>query len=145
MVMFKRTPTSRPVERQDSAEHRRGTAAVEFAICLPVIALMFMGSIEAASMIFLKEALTVSSYEGARTAAKYDSETDDVVAKVEAMLELRNVSGAVITISPAEVSSAERGDQITVTVSIPCNTNSLVPLQFFNDQLITVQSIMVRE
>ncbi|WP_197534553.1 TadE/TadG family type IV pilus assembly protein [Symmachiella dynata] len=118
---------------------------MEFAICLPVIALMFMGSIEAASMIFLKEALTVSSYEGARTAAKYDSETDDVVAKVEAMLELRNVSGAVITISPAEVSSAERGDQITVTVSIPCNANSLVPLQFFNDQLITVQSIMVRE
>ena len=73
---------------------------MEFAVCLPVIALMFMGSIEVASMIFLKESLTVASYEGARTAAKYDSETADVIAKAEAMLEIKDVTGAVVTVSP---------------------------------------------
>lgn len=118
---------------------------MEFAVCLPVIVLLFLGSIEAASMVFLKESLTVASYEGARTAAKYDSETADVFSKAEAMLSIHDVTGAVVSISPSDIGAASRGDQITVTVSCPCNANALVPLKFFNNKMITVQSTMVRE
>jgi len=134
-----------PPHREEMTERRRGTAAVEFAVCLPVIVMLFMGSIEVAGMLFLKESLTVASYEGARTAAKYDSETQDVISKAEAMLAIKNVVGAQISVSPSDIGNASRGEPITVTVSCPCNANALVPLKFFDNQLITVKSIMVRE
>jgi len=127
------------------SQKRRGTAAVEFAICLPAIVLLFLGAIELASMTFLKESLAVASYEGARTAAQYNSETNDVIEKANSLLDIRDVVGATVTVNPADVSATNRGDLITVTVSSPCNANALIPLQFLNDQLITVQSTMVRE
>ncbi len=96
-------------------------------------------------MIFLKESLTVASYEGARMAAKYDSESEDVIAKTESMLSIKDVTNATITLSPSDVGSAQRGDLITITVSAPCNANALVPLKFFDNQLITAESTMVRE
>jgi Flp pilus assembly protein TadG len=126
-------------------ENRQGTAAVEFAVCLPAIVLLFLGAIELASMTFLKESLAVASYEGARTAAQYNSETSDVLGKANALLDIRDVEEATVTVSPANVSNTERGDLITVTVSSPCNANALIPLSFLNDQTITVQATMVRE
>ncbi len=127
------------------AGRRRGTAAVEFAVCLPFIVLLFLGSIELASMVFLKESLAVASYEGARTAAQYNSDSADVIAKTESLLTTRDVTGAAVSVSPADVSNTERGDYITVTVSAACNANAIIPLNFLNDQTLTVQTTMVRE
>jgi Flp pilus assembly protein TadG len=54
--------------RQSGIPGRRGVAAAEFAVCLPVLVLVVFASIEACSMIFLKESLTVAAYEGSRVA-----------------------------------------------------------------------------
>ena len=43
---------------------RRAVAAVEFAVCLPVIIMLVFGAIEASSFIFLKQSLNVAAYEG---------------------------------------------------------------------------------
>lgn len=37
--------------RQPDARNRRGVAAVEFAVCLPIIAVLVIGTIEACSMV----------------------------------------------------------------------------------------------
>ena len=47
---------------------RKGTATVEFAVCLPVLVTIVLGSIEATNAIFLKQHLTAAAYEGARKA-----------------------------------------------------------------------------
>ncbi|MGI9517005.1 MAG: TadE family protein [Pirellulaceae bacterium] len=48
----------------------RGTATVELALCLPMIVLVVFGAVEGASMIFLKQTLVQSSYEGIKVAVK---------------------------------------------------------------------------
>jgi len=57
---------------------RFGAAAVEFAVCLPLIILIVAGSIEGASLLFLRQALIQSSYEGAKVAVKQNSVNSDV-------------------------------------------------------------------
>ena len=37
-------------------------------MCLPIIVLLVIGTIEACSMVFLKQSLAIAAYEGARTA-----------------------------------------------------------------------------
>ena len=59
--------------RRTTRSNRRGIAAVELAVCLPVIVLLVFGSIEASSFIFLKQSLNVSAYEGIREAIRVGS------------------------------------------------------------------------
>jgi len=47
---------------------RRAVAASELAVCLPILVLLVLAMIESCTMIFLKQSLTVSAYEGIRKA-----------------------------------------------------------------------------
>ena len=49
-------------------QESRGVAAAELAVCLPVIVLIVIATIEACSALFLKQSLTAAAYEGVRTA-----------------------------------------------------------------------------
>ena len=42
-----------------------GVAAVEFAVCLPLLVTLTIGTIEACNIIQLKHDLTIAAYEGA--------------------------------------------------------------------------------
>src|SRR5262245_42254209 len=110
---------------------RRGAAVAELAVCLPTIALMLLGSIECSNMIFLQQALTVASYEGARTVARHDSTNADVTQKTNNVLTARKVKSATVTISAPDVTQVAQGTQITITVSTPCSANSYLPPWFF--------------
>ena len=54
----------RPFGRRNA----RGVAAAELAVCLPIVVLLVIATIEACSAVFLKQSLTVAAYEGVRTA-----------------------------------------------------------------------------
>ena len=56
--------------------NRRAVATVELAVCLPVLALLVLGSIEAASFIFLKQTLQVAAYEGSVRAGRARSTSE---------------------------------------------------------------------
>ncbi len=43
---------------------RSGSVVVEVAVCLPLIVLLVFASVEACTMIYLKQSLTVSACEG---------------------------------------------------------------------------------
>ena len=45
-------------------------AVVELAVCLPVLVLIIMGSIEACNLTFLKQKLTEAAYQGAMVATQ---------------------------------------------------------------------------
>ena len=62
-------------QRSQHRATRRGVAAVELAVCLPVIILLVFGAIEASSFIFLKQSLNVAAYEGIRESIRISSNT----------------------------------------------------------------------
>ena len=123
---------------------RSGAAVVEFAVCLPILLLIVFGSIEGASMMFLKQTLVQASYEGAKVAIR----TGDQEAAEEAIRAVaagRRVKNVEITTIPSNLADADPGQLITITVTAPGNANSLLPFGPFKDQPVTAQASMVRE
>lgn len=124
---------------------RRAAAAAELAICLPLIAFLLIASIEACSMIFLDHSLTIASYEGVRVAINYDGTNAAVLARCNQLINDRGVAGAVVTINPANVAVVDRGQQVTITVSAPCEDNALLPTWFYSGRSLTCSTTMVKE
>ncbi len=54
------------VKTSHACETALAAHGVEFAVCLPVIMVLLLGSMEATSAIFVKQALATSAYEGVR-------------------------------------------------------------------------------
>lgn len=126
-------------------QRKKGAAVVELAVCLPAVVLLVMGAIECCSMIFLRQALHVTAYEGIRVAIREESNTADVIARCNQILTERSVNGATITIDPNIVENVDRGNQIRIDVDAPCGTNSILPLQFFGGSNMNGAAIMIKE
>jgi hypothetical protein len=124
---------------------RRGSAVVEFAVCLPLILLMVLGSIECCSMVFTQQSLTVCGYEGVRQAIKYDATNSEVLTRCNSLLAVKEVNGATVALTPADVSTVARGDLITVRISAPCGANSVFPDWFFGSRTLVASCTMVKE
>jgi membrane-bound ClpP family serine protease len=120
-------------------------AAAELAVCLPVVVLLVIGTIEACSAIFLKQSLTVAAYEGVRTALLESNTAGAVQATCNQILGDRKVKGASVTVSPADISALQPGQYIDVTVSAPCDTNSLVPTTFYRGRTLSATASMMVE
>ncbi len=140
MIRQRKTKTLR-----SNPPKRLGVAAVEFAVCLPVLIVIFLGSIECANMTYLKQTLTISSYEGVRKGIQYNATSKQVRQHCRDILNARNIKHASITISPKNVAKVKQGDEIQVTVSAPCNDNSAMPLTIFSGRTMTVSTTMVKE
>jgi Flp pilus assembly protein TadG len=137
--------THRRADRQRGGN--RGIAAAEVALCLPAILLLFLGALECADMIYLKQAVAISAYEGARRAIQFDATSADVMARANAILAGRGVRDPSITITPSDVSAIPKGTRLSVTVSAPCVTNAspTLPLKFFAGRSMTYIATMVKE
>jgi len=116
---------------------RRGLAAAEFAVCLPVVVLIVMATIEACSMVFLKQTLTVAAYEGARTALTPAATTSTVETTCGQILSGRWVEGATVTVRPSDIAALDPGDFVDVTVTAPCDRNSVVPNAFYRGRTLS--------
>ena len=124
---------------------RSGVAAAEMAICLPLIVMLVLASLEACTMIFLHHGLAIASYEGVRIAINYDGTNSEVIDRYETIVDSRNIQGSTIQLDPANCAQVERGNTITVTVSAPCDQNGLIPPWFFGGQTLSSRTTMVKE
>ena len=131
--------------KRDRAARRRGVAAVEFAVCLPVIVLLVFGSIEASSFIFLKQSLSVAAYEGIREAVRSGSTTGDAIARAEDILNARFVEDFQVSFPSGSVEDAARGEEITIEVKAPTEPNSPLAGSFVNNRTLTAHVVMVKE
>ena len=133
--------------RRQRTKHnqRRGVAAAEFAVCLPVIVLLMLGMIETCSMIFLKQSLAVAAYEGAHTAVRPGATSSDVTATCESILGERNINAASITVTPSSVEDTATGDYMTIRISAPSNQNAVLPLRFFRGSTIEAAAVVMKE
>jgi Flp pilus assembly protein TadG len=131
--------------RKCSRHHRQGAAVVELAVCLPVLLLIGLGSIQAASMLFLRQALVQSAYESAKVAVRTHATNAEATAAAQRVAAGRRISNMQISFSPADISSVPKGQLIRVSVSAPGNDNSLIPFDLFRDRIVSGGAAMVKE
>jgi len=136
---------SRNRNRIASTQSRRGAAAVEFAVCLPVVLLVVFGSIQAASMLFLRQATIQAAYEGVKVAVAGTGTDDGVREAAQAVLNGRQLTGVTIDIQPANVDTLDAGTVVEVTISAPSDENTLFPFGLFSGTIISANAVMVKE
>lgn len=124
---------------------RFGVAAVEFAVCLPLIILIVAGSIEGASLLFLRQALIQSSYEGVKVAIKQDSDSFDVNSVALAVTDGRNLDGVTVETIPSDIQSVPQGELIRVRVTAPTSGNSMFFNGVFTIPAVAAEAVMVKE
>ena len=128
-------------------KNRRGAAAVEFAVVAPVFFLMIFGMIEFGRMVMVQQVITNASREGARLAVLDGTTGAEVQTAVNDYLAAARVSGAAITVTPAEPSTAGYGDPVTVVVTIAFSQVSWLPSPMIigGATELTASTIMRRE
>ncbi len=138
-------PVCSPPRVAGGLPRKRGVAAAEMALCLPLIVLLVLASLEACSMIFLNHGLAIASYESVRIAINYDGTNADVTSRYQEIIDSRNIEDATIQLNPVDCSQVPRGETIAVTVSAPCDSNALIPPWFFGGQTLFSTTTMVKE
>lgn len=128
-----------------SDDRRSGVAASELAVCLPVLMIVVIGMLEACTMIFLKQSLTIAAYEGARKAIGQNATNTAVLNTVNQILSDRRVKAPSITLSPSDVSTALPGTYIAVRIAAPCNSNNVVSGWFFRGKQMQAEVQMMKE
>jgi len=135
----------RRMNRRRTNSQRKGAAVVEFAVCLPVILLIVLGSIEASSMLFLRQALVQSAYEGAKVAVRPGNTTEQAVNAATQVANGRSLENFTIQIDPQNTDDLAAGEIITVSVFAPGDENSLFPFGPFLNRTVSASATMVKE
>ena len=124
---------------------RQGVAAVELALCMPLIMLLLLGTIDACSMIFMKQSLTIAAYEGARTSVIPGADASEIEADCLQVTSDRGIQGATVTVTPADPTTALVGDFIAVTVTAPCDNNSILASLFYSGRSLSARVEAMKE
>lgn len=100
--------------------HRRGAAAVEFALVAPIFIMFLLGIFEFGRAMMVQQALINATREGARKAIFVGSTVTKAKDAVVSHLASSGVSVSPnkVTVSP-DPTKAVNGDSITVSVSVP--------------------------
>ncbi|MEZ6116531.1 MAG: pilus assembly protein [Pirellulaceae bacterium] len=130
--------------RNQLKQKRKAAALVELAVCLPAIVALTFGTIEATTMMFLKQSLAITAYEGVRVAIKKGSLATDVESTCNQILTSRRIQNSTITIEPASLTGVSPGEEVMVRISAPVQDNSVMQLRFFTGN-ISAEVRMVRE
>ncbi|MDG2224600.1 MAG: pilus assembly protein [Rubripirellula sp.] len=137
--------TLRPLGSPESRRARSGIAAIEMAVCLPVIILLVFGTIEASGLIFLKQALHVAAYEGVRETVRVDSNNSEGAAIAMSILSSRKIKDVQIRFPNGEASQAKRGDEVVIEVSVSKASNSPLLGHLGTKQTLTARVVMLKE
>lgn len=114
--------TKLPVTRKP--QRKRGTTTVEFAVVLPLIFTLFLGSIEITRLNFIRHSAANAAYEAARKGIVPGNTTTDAQNEGSRLLQILGVNNG------ATVVATRTSDRISVTVTIPTRLNSWGLSQF---------------
>jgi Flp pilus assembly protein TadG len=106
---------------------RTAAAAVEFAFVAPLLVLLVLGMVEFGRMLMVQQNLTNAAREGARKAVLPGATDSQVETTIDDYMKGVDISGHSKTISPS-TNSADSGTAIVVTVSVPYDKVSWLPL-----------------
>ena len=126
-------------------KQRQGAAIVEFAVCMPLLVVVFLASIEITNGIYLRQAGTTAGYEAARLISKQGGTEVAAKARAAEVLEAHSIVDAVVLVSPSVNENTERGTPVTVSVQIPADNNTSGFVSFLRSRLIETNTTMVRQ
>ncbi len=144
-IMRSTKPSSAASGQRRRRHARSGAAVVEFAVCLPILMVMILGSIEATSAIFLKQSLVAAAYEGIREAAKLRATAASANQFATDVLNARQVRSFRVVFTPADPATVARGERVTVEVSAPISANSPFIGKVIQDRTLTARAVMIKE
>lgn len=140
--MIRRLPTHRSIT--PCPENRSGLAATEFAVALPLVFMLVLGSIEIANFIHLKQATTVAAYETALCATGTSATSTAAIVRGNAVLSAFGVTGGTVVVSPVVTATTASGTDVTVTVTVPGDSNQISPTWFVGGKNLVTVITMVR-
>ena len=140
--MFK---TSHLAKRRSDRRRRSGVAVVELAVCLPLLVVLLIATIEACVMLQLQQNVAVTAYEGARVGIIPGMDAATVEFQCQLLLDDRNINGYTITLDPVDPQTMNVGDEFTVTIDADCAANAIVGGMFFDGKTISESVVMRAE
>lgn len=128
-------------KRVQSRNKNLGVAAVETALCITAMLPIMFGVLEICSGYYLQESLTIAAYEGARTAARQDSDPADVREYVSELLEDRgvNIGDGNIEITPANFDNRRALNPVTIRITAPTAENSIFVFSHMANRSLTAE------
>ena len=129
---------------------RTAAAAVEFAFIAPVLFTVVLGIIEFGRAMMVLEILNNAARSGCRAAVLSGSDNSAVDTAITSGLSGSGISGTTTTIkvngTVANASTATTGDTVTVSVSVPADSVSWLPVtHFITGSTLTGSVAMRRE
>ena len=88
-------------------------------------------------MMYLKQSLKITAYEGARTGVVPEATSVNVEFQCSSLLDGRNIEGYTIVMDPANPAALNEGDFFQVSISAEYSANSLLGSWFFADKTVT--------
>jgi Flp pilus assembly protein TadG len=131
--------------------NRRGAAAVELALVLPIFLVTLLAMLEIGNMIRVKNIATNLAREAARAAVKHEATHEGTLKILEEAVKgtaHEHQFSLVVTPDPAQV---ERGEPITATVTLclrqrTSNNETEPPKPFlFSREYVTATTVMCKE
>ncbi|WP_299979360.1 TadE/TadG family type IV pilus assembly protein [Desulfobacula sp.] len=141
-------------------KNQRGGAAVEFAIVLPVLALILFGTIDFALLFYNKQVLTNASREGARAAIIasnwVDEDEDGIPDDINDIADFQKIVGDYCVglinlgganeLDPTQITVVSDSVNFFITVTVPYNYEHLFSgITGFDDTTITGKTVMRQE
>src|SRR5262245_436502 len=118
---------------------RRGGAAVEFAIIVPILAALMLGMIEVTRAVQVKNVLTDTARSSCRTGIQPGTTTQTIKDNVNTILTANGINPSLATISVlvnnqnVEAAAAKKYDTLSVKIALPiASVNWVTPLFFSN-------------
>lgn len=122
---------------------RAAVAAVEFAVILPPMVLLILGSLDVARVFALQHKLQDASMYGCRIYALGDMTQQQAVDAVDQSMAERGLTGYTITFDPPQKSDiADDLAPVTVTLSIPYDGFGLGLQSFLGGSDIVAKSVL---
>lgn len=121
---------------------------MEFAIVAPVFVIFVFGMIEYGRMVMVQQILTNASREGARVAVLEGSSRDEVIDAVVDYCTTGRVAieDDNVTLTPNDPATAEYGDPVTVSITVPFRDVSWLPSpMYLNAVQLNAASVMRKE
>lgn len=134
------TPTHRKPERAA----KRGMAVVELAVCMPILTLLVLGTIETANLISVQQGVTAAAYEAIRIASSQGGTPAQAETQAEAVLSSYGIQNAQLEFTPPINEALDRGEEVTVNISAPASDNSVTMGSLFGNRTIHASLTMVR-
>lgn len=115
---------------------RRGVAAVELAVCLPLLLIVALVTIEVCGMLHMAQTLKIASFEAARVGVVPGADTENVEFQCESLLESRGVKAYTMSMTPADPSLLSEGEYFRVSIDVDYDENAFLGSFLSNSRVI---------